>query len=88
MHFYFCLSAALKLARKHEEADSCIQQNMFILRWLKNAKHNKIFDRNVSPEIEWLQGYIQSRGPFFRYAEMLIENIYTTGQKLLYKEEP
>lgn len=28
------------------------------------------------------------RGPFFRYAEMLIENIYTTGQKLLYKEEP
>ncbi len=86
IHFYYCLSVAIKIHRKYSTGVTVININIFILKWLDQARKNQAFRRTVLSEIDWLTGYIKSQGPLFRYAEKLIDSIYNTSETLLRKK--
>lgn len=83
LHFYYCITVAIKIAKKYGEIKTCIQCNIFILKWLQNAVRKNIFGQQAASELNWLKKYIESQGPLFRHAELLIDNIYLTSVKLL-----
>ncbi|WP_426608255.1 hypothetical protein [Pantoea anthophila] len=83
IHFYYCLTVALKMARKYAEVNSSAQANLFALRWIINARKKKIFPHSAATEIDWLQAYLCKKGPFFEHTEKLVTHIYATSQDLL-----
>ncbi len=87
LHFYYCISVAIKIARKHGEAESGINCNIFILKWLRKANKMNVFGKHAKSEMRWLRQYIEAQGPLFKHAELLIDNIYFTSMKLLRNED-
>lgn len=83
IHFYYCLSVSIKIHRKYGKGLTYIHINIFILKWLEQARKNKHFQKNVQSEIDWLSGHIRSQGPLFMYSEKLIDGIYNTCVKMM-----
>lgn len=53
-HFAWCALIALHLARRDGRIHSDMQKNLFLMRWLATAKKQRRFDRDVTPDIDWL----------------------------------
>ncbi|MDZ6614539.1 DUF2913 family protein [Escherichia coli] len=53
-HFAWCALVALHLARREGLVQSDMQKNLFLIRWLATAKKQRRFDRDVTPDIDWL----------------------------------
>lgn len=83
MHFYYCLSIAIKINKRLGANKTPIHTNIFVLKWLDNAKKDKIFNDSVNSEIKWLAHYIKSKGPLFQSSEKLIYGIYDACLGLL-----
>lgn len=87
IHFYYCLSVAVKINKKYNPGVTVIHTNIFILKWLEEARKNKKYSRIVHSEIDWLAGHIRSHGPIYKYAEKLIDKIYNTSVILMHEKE-
>lgn len=83
IHFYYCLSVAVKINRKYSAGLTVIHTNIFILNWLEEARKNKSYRRIVHCEINWLAGHIRSHGPVYKDAEKVIDTIYKTSSLLM-----
>lgn len=53
-HMAWCALVALHTARLDGIASSEAQQNLFITRWLAEAKRTRRFPREVSRDVDWL----------------------------------
>lgn len=53
-HLYFCLLVALRLQNRNPFFYEAHQKRRFILNWLRRAKEQKLFHRDLACEIDWL----------------------------------
>ncbi|HEY2452375.1 MAG TPA: DUF2913 family protein [Scandinavium sp.] len=53
-HMAWCALVALHTARQDGKAASEAQENLFITRWLAEARRTRRFSRNVARDIDWL----------------------------------
>lgn len=74
-HFYYCLLIALKLARQERQLFSVQNKNVFILKWLNDARKNKLFPKDADAEITWLTYKINTAGDNLD-PENMLEEIY------------
>lgn len=78
IHFYYCLSVAVKINKRYMRGMTYIHTNIFILKWLEQARMHSHFGKTAISEINWLSAHLRSRGPLFRHAEKLIDTIHTS----------
>lgn len=83
IHFYYCLSVAVKINKRYSRGMTYIHTNIFILKWLENARMHSYFGKTVLSEINWMADHIRARGPLFRHAEKLIDTIYTSCTEMM-----
>ena len=75
-HFYFCVLVALKIAGRDKPIASAVQKNLFLLRWLQNARAR--FGHDARTEIAWLHQRILCAG-LNADPEPMLERIYRTA---------
>lgn len=61
-HLIFCTLTALYLARQEQPIDSPYAENVFLLRWLKQAQRQKRFAKVLAPNIDLLIRLGQKQG--------------------------
>lgn len=53
-HLAWCALIALHLVRQEGVVQSELQENIFICRWLAEARRTRRFHRETAPDLEWL----------------------------------
>jgi hypothetical protein len=53
-HFYYCILIAVKIEKRAGRFQSTLEENLFILSWVKTAQKKKLFPKDVSSELEWV----------------------------------
>ncbi|HHI0524465.1 TPA: hypothetical protein ACP4QZ_005854 [Klebsiella variicola] len=53
-NFYYFLIVAIKIRESHMPFSSASDKRRFIINWLNKAKENKIFNKVVISDINWL----------------------------------
>jgi len=53
-HLAWCALVALHLSRQDGTVNSDAQASLFLTRWLATAQKQRLFPREVAPDIEWL----------------------------------
>ena len=85
-HFYYCLLIAVKMYRRERGRLNKIEENSFIYCWLNKATKNKIFDRALQVEIDWLSSQLRGHGIRSDIGPM-VENIFVKLDHLLCMQE-
>ena len=86
-HFYYCFLLAIKLRKCSLPLVDGINSKVFMKQWLFTAQNNRLFDRLIYEEIQWLLDSLSDRKTTSQQFEYNIEIIYHRSLEMIKENE-
>lgn len=86
-HFYYCFLLAIKLRKCNLPLVDGINSKVFMKQWLFTAQNNRLFDRLIYDEIQWLLDSLSDRKTTSQQFEYNIEIIYHRSLEMIKEKE-
>ena len=86
-HFYYCFLLAIKLRKCNLPLVDGINSKVFMKQWLFTAQNNRLFDRLIYDEIQWLLDSLSDRKTTSQQFEYNIEIIYHRSLEMIKENE-
>ncbi len=86
-HFYYCFLLAIKLRKCNLPLVDGINSKVFMKQCLFTAQNNKLFDRLIYDEIQWLLDSLSDRKTTSQQFEYNIEIIYHRSLEMIKENE-
>ena len=86
-HFYYCFLLAIKLRKCNLPLVDGINSKVFMKQWLSTAQNNRLFDRLIYDEIQWLLDSLSDRKTTSQQFEYNIEIIYHRSLEMIKENE-
>ena len=86
-HFYYCFLLAIKLRKCNLPLVDGINSKVFMKQWLFTAQNNRLFDRLIYDEIQWLLDSLSDRKTTSQQFAYNIEIIYHRSLEMIKENE-
>ncbi|KNC94823.1 DUF2913 family protein [Trabulsiella odontotermitis] len=77
-HLAWCALVSLGIARQDQQIDTIAAEDLYLVRWLSNARHQRRFPKSVASDLDWLLQQGRQHSSRARLRETLLF-IYETG---------